>query len=63
MADNEYVRVHCPRCGQWVKCKRSGEVSGISTFYDGKCGLCDKPVLVEDRAAFEQEGAVEIIFK
>lgn len=61
MADN--MDVFCPWCGGVVKCKRSGEVSGISTFYDGECKECEKPVLIEDRAAYEQEGAVEIIFK
>lgn len=63
MADKLNMDVFCPWCGGVVKCIENGGVPGISVYYNGECKECDKPVLVEDRAAYEQEGVVEIIFK
>ena len=61
---DEIMEVFCPGCGQTIKCKSVGGIPGISVyFYEGKCDECEKPVFVEDRASYEQEGAVEIIFK
>jgi len=61
--DDEIMEVFCPGCGQAVKCEKSGEVSGISAFFDGNCDECEKLILVEDRASFEQDGTIEVIFK
>lgn len=60
---DDIFEVFCPGCGQAVKCKREGGVPGVSVYYDGTCDECEKPVLVEDRASYEQEGVIEVVFK
>ena len=61
---DDIMEVFCPGCGQAVKCKKTGGIPNLSIeYYDGKCDECEKPVLVEDRAAFEQDGEIEVIFK